>query len=102
MGNGKLRFDFYLPYFNILVEYDSLIHFKQVPKFHKNRQDFIHAQENDRRKNSYALAKSIKLYRIPEWELMNIKNLSDILQDKFLVKTKWHNDIIYRQYKGRL
>lgn len=98
LKNGILRYDFYLPTFNILVEIDSMLHFKPIPKFHKSKTDFTHAQQNDRLKNSFALSHNIKLYRIPEWEFQNIKTFADIIQDKFLVTTKWWNDIIYREY----
>lgn len=98
LKNGILRYDFYLPTFNILVEIDSMLHFKPIPKFHKSKTDFTHAQQNDRLKNSFALSHNIKLYRIPEWEFQNIKTFADILQQKFLVKDKWHNDRIYREY----
>ena len=98
LKDGFLRYDFYLPKFGVLIEVDSMLHFKQIPKFHKTKQDFLHAQQNDRLKNSFALSHKIPLYRIPEWEFSNIKTLSDILQKKFLVTTTWWNDIIYREY----
>lgn len=98
LKNGTLRYDFYLPTLGILVEVDSMLHFKPIPKFHKTKTDFTHAQQNDRLKNSFALSHKIKLYRIPEWEFSNIKTITDILQPKFLVTTKWWNDIIYREY----
>jgi len=41
---GYLRYDFYLPDLNVLVEVDSMLHFKRIPKFHKNKHDFTHAQ----------------------------------------------------------
>jgi len=44
LKNGFLRYDFYLPNMNILVEVDSMLHFKMVPKFHKDEHDFKHAQ----------------------------------------------------------
>lgn len=93
-----LRFDFYLPTLGILVEYDSEIHFMKVPKFHQTNHDFTHAQENDRIKNSYALSHNIPLYRIPYWELKNINTPVDILNPKFIVHSKWHNDQIYREH----
>lgn len=98
LKSGILRYDFYLPTFNILIEIDSMLHFKPIPKFHKSKTDFTHAQQNDRLKNSFALSHNIKLYRIPEWEFQNVKTFADIVQDKFLVTTKWWNDIIYREY----
>lgn len=98
LKNGILRYDFYLPELNILCEVDSMLHFKPVSKFHQSYHDFTHAQQNDRLKNSFALSHKILLYRIPDWEFQNIKTLSDILQDKFLVTNKWWNDQIYRKF----
>lgn len=98
LKNGTLRYDFYLPTLGILVEVDSMLHFKPIPKFHKTKTDFTHAQQNDRLKNSFALSHKIKLYRIPEWDFQNTNTLSDILQPYHLVQSKWHNDIIYREY----
>ena len=89
---GYYRFDFYIPSLNIIIECDGEQHFTYLKHFHKKREDFLKARERDRRKNSYCLANCIKLYRIPFWEFGTIKNFSDIIQDKFLVKNKWHND----------
>lgn len=91
---GYYRYDFYIPSMNILIECDGEQHFRYTKMFHKKKSDFTKAQERDRQKNSYALAHQIKLYRIPFWEFEHIKNLSDIFQEKFLVKTKWHNDYL--------
>ena len=79
LHGGRLRYDFYIPEKNILIEYDSEIHFQEIPKFHHKYNDFSHAQQNDRLKNSYALSHYIPLYRIPYWELNNIKTVQDIL-----------------------
>ena len=102
LKNGILRYDFFLPDLGILVEVDSMLHFKPIPKFHKTKTDFTHAQQNDRLKNSYALSHNLKLFRVPEWEFSNVNTLADILQEKFHVTNKWYNDIIYREYlKGQ-
>ena len=98
LKGGTLRYDFYLPTLGILVEVDSMLHFKPIPKFHKTKTDFTHAQQNDRLKNSFALSHKIKLYRIPEWDFQNTNTLSDVLLPHHLVQSKWHNDIIYREY----
>lgn len=98
LRNGKMRFDFFLPEFGILLENDGIQHFQQIQKFHKTRQEFNHAKQNDRYKNSFALAHGYRLYRIPYWEIGNIMTFSDIIQNKFLVTSAWHNDIIYREY----
>ena len=98
LRNGKLRFDFYLPDTDTLIEVDGEQHYKYNPYFHKTKKDFNHAKQNDYYKNSYALARGMKLYRIPFWELDNIQSYSSIFQDKFLVTNKWWNDQIYRRY----
>lgn len=101
LRNGKLRFDFFLPEFETLIEVDGEGHFQQIKKFYKNRQEFNHAKQNDRYKNSFALARGYRLYRIPYWEIDNIKIFSDIVQEKYHVTTQWHNDIVYREYLKR-
>lgn len=91
LKRGKYRFDFYLPdYFTkpIIIEVDGEQHFKPV----YGRQAFLKGQEHDRRKNSYCLANNIPLYRIPYWEIKNLRTIDDIFKDEFLVKTRWHND----------
>ena len=93
---GYYRFDFFLPQYNVLIEVDGAQHYKFSKIFHKKRQDFLKAQERDRRKNSYALSHNIPLYRIPYFEIENINTFQDILQDKFLVKDKWHCDNVAR------
>lgn len=93
LKKGLYRFDFYLPNVNglqIIVEVDGEQHFSPV----YGRQAFMKGQEHDRQKNSYCLAHGIILYRIPYWEIANIKKFRDITQLKFLVKDRWHNDCL--------
>lgn len=89
LRRGRFRFDFYLDN-DVILEIDGEYHWKQI----RGRQALLKQQENDRRKNSYCLAHEIPLYRIPYWELHNIKSSKDFFQDKFLVKEKWHNDML--------
>ena len=91
LKHGLFRFDFYI--FNLqgapaIGEVDGEQHFKPV----YGRQAFLKGQEHDRRKNSYCLANNIPLYRIPYWEIKNLRTVDDIFKDEFLVKTRWHND----------
>lgn len=85
-----MDFSIYLNGEKIFIEVDGEQHFKSV----YGKAALVKQQEHDRRKNSFCLSNEIKLYRIPYWELKNINSLSDILQDKFLVQSKWHNDTI--------
>ena len=95
------RYDFYLPTMNILIEYDGMQHFKWITFFNKTRTEFLKYQEKDRQKNNYALSHKYLLYRIPEWELNNIKSIGDLFSPKFIVTSRWHNDQVYREYKRR-
>ena len=77
-----------------LIEFDGEMHFQQIKHFYKTSDKFKQAQERDRKKNQFALRNNIPLYRIPYWDIDNINNINDILQLKYRVKTKYHNDLI--------
>ena len=94
LKGGRFRFDFYLPGFECLLEIDGEQHFRQVAKFQRTRAEFLKQQEHDRQKNSYCLAHNIALFRIPYWELPNIKQARDLFQRKFRVLNRWHNDYL--------
>lgn len=85
------RFDFAIfknGHLYCLVEYDSTLHFDKNNKLVKNPKRY---RENDVKKNVYCLAHDIPLYRISYWDLKNIHTFSDIVNEKYLVKSKWHN-----------
>lgn len=91
LKHGLFRFDLYIADLNgapVIIEIDGEQHFKPI----YGRMAFLKGQEHDRRKNSYCLANNISLYRIPYWEIKNLESVNDILKEKFLVKTRWHND----------
>lgn len=62
-----LRFDFYLPKFNICIEYDGKQHFLKESKFYS--EDII---INDQIKNEYCIENNINLIRISYLEYKNI------------------------------
>lgn len=81
--NRKARFDFYLPKYNRLVEFDGEFHFIDKGNWSKN--DSLESrQERDRIKNEYALSHNIPLVRIPYTERDRI-TLDMILGDQFLI-----------------
>lgn len=93
LKHGLFRFDFYIPNLQgvpAIIEVDGEQHFKPI----YGRQSFLKGQEHDRRKNSYCLANNIPLYRIPYWEIKNLRTADDIFKDEFLVRTRWHNDYL--------
>jgi hypothetical protein len=98
LRGGKYRYDFYLPQSNRLIEVDGEQHFECIKGF-QTQKEFLAGRERDRRKNSYALANSIPLYRVPFWEISNYNTAADIFATSHLVATRWHNDLLWDSYQ---
>lgn len=90
LKNGKYRYDFYLLDYNTIIEVDGQYHFYPI----RGRAALLGQKERDRQKNRYALSRKIKLYRIPYWEINNISNFKDIFNNKYLVRSQYHNDLL--------
>ncbi len=60
--NYPLRFDFYLPDYNICIEFDGLQHFE--PSNHFGNESFMNTKRNDLIKNEYCQNKFVYLLRI--------------------------------------
>ena len=76
------RFDFYLPEYNRLIEFDGIQHYKERSIF----KDSLEAiQERDKIKNDYCLQHNISLIRIPYWKLETLK-INDLLNTEYEVK----------------
>lgn len=74
---NPLPFDFYLPDYNLLIEYDGILHYED--KFN-NPEEFKKTKKRDRIKTKYCKDNNINLLRIPYWEFDNIeKILTDAL-----------------------
>lgn len=76
----KLRYDFYLPDLNILIEFDGEQHYRDT-----GWGNLESTQNRDKIKNEYALSHNISLIRIPYYERDNI-TLDLILGNKYLIK----------------
>lgn len=72
--DSKFRFDFYLPKYNIFIEYDGIQHYKPV-EFFGGDEYFNSVIENDSYKNEYCIANNIKLIRIPYYDFDNINDI---------------------------
>lgn len=81
---SKRRYDFYLPKFNRLVEFDGAQHTEYKNHWYKTEEEFLEAQNRDIEKNNYALINNISLIRIPYSERDSI-TLDLILGDKYLI-----------------
>lgn len=73
------RFDFYLPDYNLFIEYDGEQHYIMSRYYgdnvEKNQQVLKTTQEHDRIKNRYCEDNGINLLRIPYWESKNIETI---------------------------
>ena len=82
-----LPFDFYLPKYNLLVEFDGQQHYK-VGNFSKsieiNRQKFEQLKKNDAIKTKYCKDNNINLLRLNYDDLIN--NIAEMLLD---IEIKW-------------
>ena len=80
-----LPFDFYLPDFQICIEFDGEQHFEDG---HFNHSKLDYVQMHDSIKNDYCKNNNIKLVRIPYWDF---KNIEFILDNELLIL---HEDIV--------
>ena len=73
------RFDFYLPQYNMFIEYDGEQHYVVAGfgmKTEEEKQYAFHmTQLNDKIKNKYCEENNIYLLRIPYWERNNIETI---------------------------
>ena len=95
LKHGLFRYDFYIPNLDggpVIVEYNGEQHYHYVSKFYRTPRDWRKMQEHDRRKISYALANTIKIYIIPFWEIDKIITTRQLFQEKFLAHSRWKND----------
>ena len=69
-----LPFDFYLPQYNICIEYDGVQHYEEVKQFAR-RMSLEDRQKRDEIKTQYCNDNGINLIRIPYWEKDNIESI---------------------------
>ena len=80
---GLMRYDFYLPQYNRLIEFDGQQHYCAVEYFGGEKK-FLERQERDKVKTQYAIDNNIDIVRIPYWEKDNI-SLDMIIGDKYRI-----------------
>lgn len=81
INGGQLSYDFYLPTYNLLIEYQGEFHDGTADK--QTPEEFEIQKEHDRRKREYAKTHNIDLLEIWYWDFDNIENiLYNYLKDK--------------------
>ena len=78
IDNKRFRFDFYIPKYNLMIEYDGEQHFVPM-RYHKDHTKNIEAlkkrQKYDQLKTEYCEKNNINLLRIPYYEKENIDSI---------------------------
>ena len=74
VGGGKLSYDFYLPQYNLLIEFQGSQHEKPFEIF-GGEERFKIQQEHDRRKREYAKLHNIQLLEIWYYDFDNIEKI---------------------------
>lgn len=72
---GNLSYDFYLPEYNLLIEYQGEQHEKFIKGIHGKIDVFYRQQEHDKRKKEYAKENNITLLEIWYWDFDNIEEI---------------------------
>lgn len=97
-----LPFDFYLPDYNICIEYDGIGHFEPVNfrggmSEKEMYEEFLNGKRSDKTKNFFCLDNKIPLIRIPYYNVdKKLKNLEYLIKlNKFIVHSM---DFILREF----
>lgn len=72
INDNYLRFDFYLPIENCIIEYDGIQHYQYSSSGWDTEKKFLLTQTRDKIKNQWCLNKKIPLIRIPYTDLNKI------------------------------
>jgi len=91
VGGNLLSYDFYLPQYNLLIEYQGEFHERQVYKGH----NFEKQQEHDHRKREYAKQNHIDLLEI--W-YQDFDNIETILDEYFKTHKPQINTCTYSKF----
>lgn len=83
--NKKYRYDFYLPEYHRLIEFDGEQHYQSENRGWSTKEKLEKTQTSDKAKNEYALSHNIDLVRIP-YTRRDDMTLDDLLGDQYLIK----------------
>lgn len=75
----KLRFDCYFPQHNLIVEYNGIQHYKNIPFFHQNNNSLEYQRYKDNLKIDYCKNNNIKLIIVKYTDELTKENLNKIL-----------------------
>jgi hypothetical protein len=79
----ELPFDFYLPDYILVIEYDGYLHYGPSRRS-GGEASFLRTQKHDAIKNKYCLDNNIPILRIPYWE----KNIDSVIDTAIVIRKK--------------
>lgn len=72
--NAKLKFDFYLPQYQKLIEYDGAQHYIVSGKWNDSKEKLLERQYRDEIKNKFCQQNGYYLIRIPYWDFNKLNS----------------------------
>lgn len=78
-----MKFDFYLPKYNIAIECDGAQHFRSINSEWTSETKLQETRARDKAKQEYCKAKGIKLIQIPFWDhdALSVDNLKKVIEE---------------------
>lgn len=76
--SNKLRLDFYLPEYNVAIEWDGPQHRRFLEHFHKTKSEFYIAQNRDEQKEYICEGLGINLIRISDDQELSLDLIDDL------------------------
>lgn len=74
-NGGSLKYDFYLPKYNLLIEYQGNFHDNSIHNNFQTQDMYETQKEYDKRKKQYAIKHNIELLEIWYWDFDNIEQI---------------------------
>ena len=75
LKNRPLRFDFYIPEYNILIEFQGQHHYEPVNKYYRAKKVHEKTILHDNIKMEFVKRSNYKLIQIPYWDIENIRGI---------------------------
>lgn len=79
ISERRLRFDFYIPTLNTIIEYDGIQHYRPIDFAGKGHdwayEEYLSTIKRDLIKNEYCAMHNISIIRIPYWQYDNIETI---------------------------
>lgn len=94
-GYKNLFFDFYLPEYNLYIEYDGEQHYKLI-EFFNGKNEFMVVKKRDGVKNMYVISNNFSLLRIT-YEVIKNKDIKNIIEGVLIdLKNKGRIGVVYK------